>query len=258
MFPTAYWTDYYWPSRYWPTAPGFLEKLTNPIRTRHLRKERWHAYLVDSSGTEYDLGWVDIPESGQAFPLTIPDDLADGTYRIKVETDGLGWTGLRAKSIGAVVIDSTASEPTTTVESILTDFRYDIHEGWLRLLWEGDVSPTDSGLVSAGIWLSNGVPDFGTDPDIILPLFSQQSTHQYIVEVASTEAATIRSYEWYEERWPLGVFWKWLWQNATDGTPAYAGLALLDSDESMIGSQQYISIPDRTIYAPPNAVIEEG
>jgi hypothetical protein len=114
------------------------------------------------------------------------------------------------------------------------------------------VSPSDSGSVSAGIWLTEGIPDFSADPTFTIPLFSYQSTHSFLIET-DTEAAyagvaclgdteVVNSGDsywfplnfWPEDHWPSNY------------TPANTGY--------LIGSSQYISLPERLVGRPGFAV----
>src|SRR5690606_7631691 len=148
------------------------------FRSRNLLPEAWSVTLVDSIGARYEAGEIAIGSG--VVKLALPSGLPDGPYNIEITSTGLAWRHLVQKVVGSVTIDSVASEPVVVGWPLITNFRYDIYKGWIRLLWNGDVSPADSGVVSAGIWLGAGVPDFSCDPTVTVPLFSQHSEHFYI------------------------------------------------------------------------------
>jgi len=253
MWPTQHFPARLWPKRHWAIPNNFVQYLLSRIRTRRLLAERWEVSLIDSAGTEYNLGFVDIT-AGSASEILIPPEVPDGTYTVRIWTWGLAWKQLEQKPIGTITIDRTSSTPILDGVPLLTNFRYDIHQGWLRLLWDGDVPLANSGLVSAGVWLTAGVPDFSSDPTVTVPLFSYNSTHQYIVRLASNPADTLARRYWTEMFW-LDEHWLRMHWLGVSGY-AYAGLAAYNADGER-GPGQYIAIPDRGTM-PPSVVIEEG
>ena len=206
MWPERYWPERYWPERYWPEINNFVAFRNTRINTKRLRAERWYTTLINSVGTRYPLGWVDVAGESSVV-ISIPGSVPDGLYDIEVKTYGMAWEGLVQKNWGSVLLDSGASVIVSEGLPLLTNLRYDIDQGHIRLLWDGEVSPDDSGLVSAGIWLSNGVPDFGTDPTLTIPLFSFDTTHTYTLfeEVSYTHAgvAAIRGDDTGDGSWIL-------------------------------------------------------
>jgi len=180
MWPSYHWPSYHWPERHWPLVPNHVEQVARSLRTRRLLDERWHVVLVDATGVRRGLGWMDVPTTA-AGTITVPAWIPDGLYDVEIETYGMAWSGLIQKNIGSILIDSGASERAEEGLPLLTNLRYDWNEGYIRLRWDGEVAPEDSGLVSTGIWLDNGVPNFGTDPTYTIPLFSNFTTHQYIL-----------------------------------------------------------------------------
>jgi hypothetical protein len=224
MWPDNYFPDYGWPVRYWSVPNDWAAGQTNATRTRTLLQQRWAVTLINASGTRYALGRCDIDDSGGVSAIVVPDSVPNGTYDVEVRASGLAWEGLIQKTFSTVVIDRTGSEPIETGLPILTGLRYDYYEGWVRILWEGDIPPVSAGLVSAGLWLSAGVPNFSASPSVTLPLFSHQSTHCYLLR---------------------------------DGSFAtYIGLAAIDGDGNQ-GSEQYIALPDLTLLCPPAALVED-
>jgi len=222
MWSINYWPENYWPGYYWPVTLSLVTGFSRVIRTRRFLKEGWEVTLVNSAGTRYSLGTIN--QTSDERSLIIPVSVPDGTYSVEVITNGLAWDGLVQKNNGSITIDRTSSVPIDTGTPLLTDLRYDSYMGLLRLKWDGDVSPANSGIVSAGIWLSSSVPDFNTDPTYTIPLFSYQSEHFFLIDY--------------------------------DSLIGYAGIACIDEDSNQT-SEQYISIPDRSVIAP-SAVAEPG
>ena len=223
MWPERHWPSRLFPTYHWPTPPGFVQYLRRIVRTRKLLEERWFVTLINAAGTRYELGWCDI-EADTASALPIPVTVPDGSYDVEVLVNGLAWESLFQKNTASITIDRTSSIPVVASVPLFTNFTYDIFEGWVRLRWDGDVPLDQSGQVSAGIWLTAGVPNFATDPTVIVPLFSYNSSHTYLAE--------------------------------NDGSFAYAGLAPMDVDD-VVGTGQYIAIEDRTM-VDPIFVVEEG
>jgi len=254
MWPERYYPQRFWPGLHWPIPNNFVACLRRQIRTRRFLEQRWLITLINSSGTRYELGYTDIQDDGTASSIAVPDSVPDGIYDVEIKTTGLAWKELRQKNTATVVIDRTSSEPIVSGLPLLTNFRYDLHRGWLRLLWEGDVPLADSGLVSAGIWLTSGVPDFEEVPTVTLPLFSYQTSHQYIIRHSEDPVDVVEERYWYKNHW-LNVYWTlphWLDVSAF----RYAGLAAISADGEQ-GPTQYITIPDRAVLAPA-VIVEEG
>ena len=255
MFPERTYPDYHWPQRYWPNPSNLIEYLSTIIRTRRHREERWFVTLINSSGTRYELGWVDIVKGGTAS-IGIGAGVPNGTYSIEVKSYGVSWEGLIQKNFGTVTVDTGSSTPVVDDLPIFTNFRYDIFEGWLRLLWDGDVPPSYSlsaGVVSAGIWLTSGIPDFGASPTVTIPLFAYHTEHQYIIQLNEDLEDVFESLYWLEGFWLS--HWRenhWLSHTAFN----YAGLAAIN-DDGDVGPGQYINLPDRSVLEPAVIVTQE-
>jgi len=214
-WPENYWPTYYWPAMHWPAGFDFP---SISIRTTRLLKSIWRVVLEDENGVQYDLGKQSIVSDSATF--SIPPSVPDGAYTILVYSRGGLWKedDLLAASQMSVTIDRTSSEAMLVNTPKPLNLRYEIDEGQLKLLWECAVPVgTSSGLVSAGIWLTQSVPDFNTDPDVTLPLFSFNSTHSYFVRVQESIS--------------------------------YAGVAL-KFGEGNYGEGQYITVPDRSAVRP--------
>lgn len=182
MFPTHIDPQRHYPAFHFPLAVAIASRILINFRTRRLLRGRWNVVLESSAGTEYDLGIAYIPVSGFGS-VKIPASVPDGSYKIKITTTGDGWRDQVSRSSSGLVIDRSSSSPIQIGMPLLSNFRYELDENHLTLLWDGDVSESDSGLVSAGIWLSDGAPDFGSAPSVTVPLFSENSTHRYEVGV---------------------------------------------------------------------------
>jgi hypothetical protein len=222
-------------------------QLNLPIRTRHLVPQRWNVQLVNAAGAAYDLGSVDI---ASAAAIAVPSSVPNGVYSVEITADGLAWRGVLQKSIGSLTIDSTASAPYSVDWPLFTDFSYEIENEWIKLKWNGDVPPELSGLVSAGLWLGYGVPDFAEDPSVTIPLFSHESEHVYFVQEDLTWGSQFAPYHWSAEHWD--AHWNPLHWPGAVATP-YAGLAPVARDGTQ-GSGQYIALPNRVVLVPPAAI----
>ena len=253
MWPSLHFPTLHWPQRYWAIPNNFVMYMRRQVRTRQFLEQRWLVTLINAAGTRYELGYVDIEDdipSAISIPITVPD----GTYDVEVKTWGLAWEGLVQKNTATVVVDRTSSEPITDGLPLFTNFSYDIYKEWIRLLWDGDVPLADSGLVSAGIWFTNGIPDFSTDPSVIIPLFSFQSEHVFIISEDEDFLDTTEEMHWLTNYW-FQTHWiqnYWLENSAF----RYAGLAAI-SAAGVVGAGQYIVLPDRSV-AVPATVVEEG
>lgn len=255
MWPERIFPERHWPQKYWAIPNNYVRYLRSLVRTRRFLEERWFITLISSTGTRYELGYTDI-EDDIASSIAVPGSIPDGTYTVEVKTTGLAWENLVQKKTATVTIDSGSSTPITDGLPLFTNFRYDIHEGWIRLLWDGDVPLLEltAGSVSAGIWLSNGVPNFSTTPTVTIPLFSWQTEHQYLIRRNETAEDKLESMYWLERFWIINhwVEQHWLYTRAFN----YAGLAAISS-AGVQGPGQYISLPDRTVVIP-SAIVKQG
>ena len=221
------------------------------LRARHLVKSLWTVALVAGDGTEYSLGEHPIEDSVTIpIPITVPD----GEYDVRVITDGVAWRGLIQKTVGSILIARTDSVPVIAGLPLFKNLRYDIHNEWLRIKWNGDVPPELSGLVSAGLWFSVGAPDFASsEPTVTIPLFSQHTEHVYIVNRNLAFDATYAYRFWTQLYWAAGYWRPGYWHRTRDR--AYVGVAPINSAGER-GAGQYIPIPDRSVVIPSRAVKE--
>ena len=255
MFPEYLYPDKHWPEFHWPIPNGFVEYFQFPITTRKFLKQKWSVTLINNVGTRYDLGSVDIEDDGSDSVIIIPGTVPNDTYQIEIETTGLAWETLIQKGFKSIVIDDTSSEPLVDTYPLITDFQYDIYQNWLRLLWNVDVEESlIFGSVSAGLWFTLGVPDFGTDPDVIIPLFSYNTEHQYLIQAAKTQLEMYQDMFWLDTHYITNYWIKNHWLNV--GAFNYAGIAIIDADDN-VGPGQYITLPDRSVITPI-ATIEEN
>lgn len=239
----------YWPEDHWPGPDLFLSSVTLRPLTRRVRAQRWAVHLRDSSGNLYAVG-VSLVNRGDTVRLPVPPGVPDGDYEVLVSPEGIAWGHTHQRPVGSVRLDRSGSEPIASVGAVFSKLRYDTDTGWLRLLWDGDVPDHLSGLVSAGIWLGDGVPDFAADsPTVTIPLFTGYTTHSYILRVDG-EGDSV-----YPARAYPGYHWPEYWAPATYEW-AYAGVAPIDADGNL-GSGIYISLPDRSV-TDPAAVVETG
>jgi len=178
--------------------------------------DSWDVYLENSSGTRYSLGQILQGEDPQRIevPLTVPD----GTYVVWLYTNGELWEGLDQKPFATVRIARSESVAISTYLPEFTDLAYEYDDGQMKLTWNGEIPQEDAGLVFAGIWLSDTIPNFGTDPDLIVPVFSFETMHSYTLWNGT-------SYE-------------------------YAGVASMDT-AGLKGEGIYIALPTDAVVTPP-------
>ena len=255
MLPEYLYPERHWPDLHWPIPDDFIQFFRSDIRTRRFLKQKWFVTLIDSVGSRTELGYIDIESDGSDSVLTIPGTVANGTYQVEIKTTGLAWKSLIQKDFQTIIIDDTSSEPIVDTYPLITDFQYDIYQNWLRLLWNVDVEESlIFGSVSAGLWFTLGVPDFGTDPDVIIPLFSYNTEHQYLIQAAKTQLEMYQDMFWLDTHYITNYWIKNHWLNV--GAFNYAGIAIIDADDN-IGPGQYITLPDRSVITPI-ATIEEN
>jgi len=249
MWPSFHFPSLLWPDLFWPIPNGWEEQSAAVLGGRALLREQWVVALVAEDGTEYELGTVDVRDGGA---LTIPASVPNGTYEVKVSAIGIGWRDLISKPTKTIKIDRTASEPITDALPVFSNLRYDIFQGWLRLLWDGDV-PGDSGMVSAGIWLSDEPIDFSVEPDVTIPLFPAHTTHSYLMRLSRDPAETRRGIYWRSEvfeihYWPT-VYW------LSGSAILWAGVAPISPDGT-VGDGVTVALPDRAVGVPISLIYE--
>jgi len=224
MWPTNYWPARYWSLNHWPVLSGRVTQSNVPINNRLFVDRFWTVSLINSDGDEYELGTVAM--GADTLSIEIPGTVPNGTYEVKVVATGLAWEGLIQKSPGTIKIDREASVQVESVITEIRNLRYTIEYGRLVLRWDSVVSVADSGLVSAGIWLTEGVPDFEVDTSThIVPLFSFQTENTF--RLSGEDVAN------------------------------YAGVAVIGENDVIMGDGSYIALPARAT-GTPTTVVEEG
>jgi len=255
MLPEYLYPERHWPEFHWPIPNDFIEFFRSSIRTRRFLEQKWLVTLINSAGVRTELGYVNINDDGSDSVITIPGTVPNAVYQVEIKTTGLAWKGLIQKDFRSIEIDDTASEPLVDTYPLITDFEYDIYQNWLRLLWNVDVEESlIFGSVSAGLWFTLGVPDFSTDPSVIIPLFPYNTKHQYLIQMDKTQTEIAQNIYWSDTYFITNYWLNNYWLKAASFQ--YAGIAIIDADNN-VGPGQYITLPDRSVIVP-TAVIEEG